>query len=268
MSSLPTTTTAPAAPATDTTRSRRTEFWGGVKAQLPILLGTSPFGMIYGILALEAGLSPAAAIGMSLIVFAGSSQFVAAQLLATGTPGIVIVLTTFIVNLRHMLYSASVAPYLRQLSRAWKIAIAFLLTDEAYAVMITHYQKDRRQQVESTQQHWYALGAGLTLWVSWQLSTIAGIVLGAQIPASWALDFTLALTFIALMIPTLIDRPAVLTAITAGSIAVVAHDLPYNLGLIAAVLAGIAAGVLAEDHLPARRTTAHTMPEEETCQSG
>ena len=100
----------------------------GSKAQIPILLGVIPFGMIYGVAALEAGLSPAATLGMSLIVFAGSSQFIAAQLFATGAPGLVIVLTTLIVNLRHMLYSASIAPYVRHLSRPWKFLLAFLLT--------------------------------------------------------------------------------------------------------------------------------------------
>ncbi|MBN1965719.1 MAG: AzlC family ABC transporter permease, partial [Anaerolineae bacterium] len=87
--------------------TRRSAFFAGVRALLPILLGTTPFGMIYGIAAIEAGLSPAEALGMSLIVFAGSSQFVAAGLFGAGAPGPVIVATTFIVNLRHMLYSAS-----------------------------------------------------------------------------------------------------------------------------------------------------------------
>lgn len=243
--------------------TRRVEFLAGVKAQLPILLGTTPFGMIYGVLAVEAGLSAAAALAMSIVVFAGSSQFVAAQLFATGTPGIVIVLTTFIVNLRHMLYSASVAPYLRHLSNAWKSGLAFLLTDEAYAVMITHYRRDPQTPAAQTNKHWFALGAGLTLWTSWQISTMVGIFLGAQIPESWALDFTLPLTFIALVIPTLTDRPAVLAAVGAGTLAVAAHDLPYNLGLILAVLAGIALGVVAENGSAVRVTE-----QEGPCQPG
>ena len=226
--------------------SRRVEFWGGVRAQLPILLGTSPFGMIYGIAATKAGLPVEVALGMSLFVFAGSSQFIAAQLFAGGTPGAIIVLTTFVVNLRHMLYSASLAPYARHLSRPWKYLLAFLLTDEAYAVAITHYEKNAASPARDTARHWYTFGAGITLWVSWQLSTAAGVLLGAQVPPGWGLDFTLALTFIALLIPTLKDRPAVLAALVAGSVALAGRELPYNLGLIAAVLAGIAAGVGAE----------------------
>jgi 4-azaleucine resistance transporter AzlC len=226
-------------------RSRSSEFWGGVRAQLPILLGTSPFGVIYGILAMEADLPVPIILAMSMIVFAGSSQFIAAELFKTTTPGLIIVLTTFVVNLRHMLYSASLAPYVKHLSKAWKYLLAYLLTDEAYVVTILHYEKNPRH----TNQHWFFLGAGLTLWVSWQISTIVGVVVGTSIPESWSLDFALPLTFIALVIPVLRDRPTVFAALTAGVVAVVAYRLPYNLGLMAAVLAGIAAGVSSERRL-------------------
>jgi 4-azaleucine resistance transporter AzlC len=227
-------------------RSRRSEFLGGVRALLPMLLGTSPFGMIYGVAAVQAGLPVTVAIGMSLIVFAGSSQFIAAQLFGSGTPGMIIVLTTFVVNLRHMLYSASTAPYVRHLSPLWKYLLAFLLTDEAYAVSITYYEGNASPPAHETHRHWYFLGAGLTLWVSWQISTAVGVLLGQEVPGSWSLDFTLALTFIALLIPVLKNRPAVLAALAAGMAALAAHGLPYNLGLVLAALVGIATGVLAE----------------------
>ncbi len=235
-------------------RSSSSEFWGGVRAQLPILLGTSPFGVIYGILAMEARLPVPIILAMSMIVFAGSSQFIAAELFKTATPGIVIVLTTFVVNLRHMLYSASLAPYVKHLSKAWKYLLAFLLTDEAYAVTVIHYEKNTPEAAQQTNQHWYFLGAGLTLWVSWQISTMVGVVMGAEVPESWSLDFALPLTFIALVIPVLRDRPAMFAALTAGIVALVMYHLPYNLGLIAAVLAGIAAGVISEtQHTPKKR---------------
>ena len=157
-------------------RSPRSEFIAGVRAELPILLGVTPFGMIYGVLAMGAGLPVGAAMAMSSIVFAGSAQFVGAQLIRSGTPGMVIVLTTFIVNLRHMLYSASIAPHLAHLSRRWKWLLAYLLTDEAYAVTITRYN----QAADSANKHWYLLGAGLALWSTWQVSTAVGIFLGAQ----------------------------------------------------------------------------------------
>jgi len=222
--------------------SPRSEFFSGVKAQLPILLGTSPFGILYGVLALDAGLPPALAFAMSSIVFAGSSQVIATGLFKSATPAIVIILTTLVVNLRHMLYSTSVAPHVKRLSRVWKWLLAYLLTDEAYAVAITHYNRDG----DATYKHWYFLGAGLTLWVSWQASTAIGIFVGTKIPGSWGLDFIVALTFIALVVPVLKDRPSVAAFVAAGIAAVTGAGLPYKLGLIAAAFIGIGVGLWLE----------------------
>ena len=226
--------------------SRGSEFINGVKAELPILLGVAPFGMIYGVLALGAGLSADKAQAMSSIVFAGSAQFIGAQLFKSSTPGLVIILTTFVVNLRHALYSASVAPYLKHLSWKWKSLLAYLLTDEAYAVAIMHYTQAQDPPAFLSHRHWYFLGAGLALWLTWQISTAMGLLLGAQIPASWALDFTLALTFIALAAPALNDRPSLGAALVAGIVAVTTVGWPYKLGLMAAALSGIVAGLLME----------------------
>lgn len=224
------------------------EFVLGVRDELPLLVGTVPFGMIYGALAVGAGLPPLAAQGMSLIVFAGSAQFLMAQLFSLGTPALVVTLAAGIINLRHALYSASLSPYLKPLNDTWKRLLAYLLTDEAYAVSILHYRRTQAD-VRSTGidlRHWYLLGAGLTLWGSWQLSTAAGILLGGQIPASWPLDFTIALTFIALVVPILKDRPSLASALVAGAISILAFSLPYKLSLVLASLAGILAGLLLE----------------------
>jgi 4-azaleucine resistance transporter AzlC len=218
------------------------EFLLGVRDELPILVGVIPFGMIYGILALSAGVDAGAAQAMSAIVFAGSAQFMIVQLAGIGAPAAVMIITGFVINLRHALYSASVAPYVRHLNPAWKAVLAYLLTDEAYAVTITHY----RQEGELHYKHWYFLGSGMALWTSWQLSTAAGIFLGAQVPASWGLEFTLALTFIALVVPQIKDRPSLLAALTAGMVAVLATGLPYRLGLLTAGLAGIIVGLWSE----------------------
>jgi 4-azaleucine resistance transporter AzlC len=220
----------------------RAEFFSGVINELPLLLGVFPFGMIYGVLALQALLPVAAAQAMSSIIFAGSAQFISTQLLAQGIPLIILVGTIFIVNLRHMLYSASIAPFTRHLSRPWKALLAYFLTDEAYVIAIAHYNEDTPVE----RKHWYFLGAGVTLWTGWQIATAAGIFLGAQVPAAWSLDFALALTFIALVVPALKDRPAVVAAIVAGIIALVAYPLPYKLGLIAAAFGGIISGLISE----------------------
>jgi 4-azaleucine resistance transporter AzlC len=220
------------------------EFLAGVRDEVPILVGVVPFGMIYGVLALQAGLPAFPAQAMSSVVFAGSAQFITVQLLGSHTPAWVIVVTVFVVNLRHALYSASVAPYLSGLGARWKAVLSYLLTDEAYAVAITHFAAGSPQR--ESHRHWYLLGAGLALWTSWQVSTAVGIFLGAQIPAKWSLDFTLALTFIALLVPNLRDRGSVLAAVAAGVTAVLAFGLPYKLGLMAAALVGIVVGMATE----------------------
>src|SRR5678810_73141 len=128
-------------------------FWAGVRAEIPLLIGVFPFGMIYGALALNAGLSNLAAQMMSSLVFAGSAQFITAQLVHDAAPGLVIILTIAVVNLRHMLYSASLAPYLAALSTRWKILLSYLLTDEAYAPTVIHYEA----QGVTPFSHWFLL---------------------------------------------------------------------------------------------------------------
>jgi len=237
--------------------SRFKQFLSGVRAELPILIGVAPFGMIYGVLALDAGIPPFQAQAISSIVFAGSSQMVLTQLVHTGTPALVMVLTIFVVNLRHALYSASLAPYVQRLPVRWKLLLSYLLTDEAYAVTILHYETLEDCLPDETAQardwldacrfaHWFFLGAGLALWSTWQLSTAAGIFLGAVIPANWSLDFTLALTFIALVVPTLKDRPVIVAAVVAGVVSILTYQVPYRLGLIVAALAGVLAAMLIE----------------------
>src|ERR1700686_1483044 len=222
--------------------SKRSEFFNGIKDILPILLGVLPFGLIYGVSARSAGLPVIAAQAMSFIVFAGSAQFVTVQLISAGIPVSIIILTACLLNLRHALYSASLAPYVKQLPRRWKALLAYVLTDEAYAVTIIHY----RQSGEIDYKHWYFLGAGLTLWTVWQISTAIGIVLGANVPASWSLDFALPLTFIALVIPSLRTRAEWIAAATAGVVAVLAAGLPLNLGLLVATFVGMAIGLSLE----------------------
>lgn len=224
--------------------SSRTEFLNGAKAELPILLGVLPFGMIYGALAVKLGLPPALAWAMSSIVFAGSAQFIGTQLLAQSAGGLVIVATTFVVNLRHALYGASVAPFIKQVPLRWKVLLAYLLTDEAYAVTVTRFTQPDSPSARN--KHWYYFGAGITLWSSWQISTAIGIFVGQLIPENWSLDFTLALTFIALVVPNLKDRASVAAAVSAGIMAAFSYTWPYKLGLFAAAITGIVIGMVVE----------------------
>ncbi len=222
-------------------RSRRSEFLAGFRAELPLAIGVLPFGMIYGALAIEAGLDWLPAQLMSCIVFAGSSQLIGSRNFREGAPSPVIVLTTFVVNLRHALYSLALAPDLSHLPRRWRLLLGYLLTDEAYAGAVARFA-DRA--APAANRHYFLLATGLTLWSTWQAATAAGVFLGASVPSSWALEFTLALTFLGIVVPAIRDRAGLAAALTAGTVAVATIDLPYRLGLIVAAIAGILVGVL------------------------
>jgi 4-azaleucine resistance transporter AzlC len=205
------------------------EFWRGVREEAPILLGVVPFGLIFGALAMDANISIPAAQAMSSIIFAGASQIIAAQMIGSGASILVIILVVFVVNLRHALYSASVAPHVNHLGLGWKMLLAYLLTDEAYAVTISHYNKGGG---DPSKKHWYFLGAGLTLWSTWQVSTFLGIFIGSRLPQSWPLDFVLPLTFIALVVPALKDKAGVAAAVTAALVGLLTFGFPFKTGLL------------------------------------
>ncbi len=227
---------------TTPTPSRRNELCQGTRDTVPLLVGAMPFGIIFGALAIASGLSPLATMGMSLFVFAGSSQFVATGLIAQGTGVALIVLTTLIVNLRHALYSASLAPYTRQLPQRWLLPLGFWLTDETYAVVINRY----RQKDSAPFKHWYFLGSALAMYTNWQLCTALGIVAGQQLQgiAEWGLEFAMVVSFIGIVVPMLVSRPMLACALVAGITACLLRDLPHQLGLMLGALAGVTVGYL------------------------
>lgn len=231
--------------------TRRSEFLNGVKATIPLEIGGIPFGMIFGAAAVASGISPLGTIGMSLFVFAGSAQFIAVGLVAAGTDVIWIILTTFVVNARHALYSTSLAPYLKHLPHRWLLPLGYMLTDEAFVVAITRYH----QPDDSPYKHWYFLGSALSMFIVWQIVTLIGIILGNAIPdiGNWGLDFALVVTFIGMLVPLIKNRPALIATVVAGATALLAYPLPNQLYLMVAALAGVIAGVIAESLQPEKR---------------
>jgi 4-azaleucine resistance transporter AzlC len=214
----------------------------GLRALLPMLLGVAPFGVIYGVVALQSGIPPLAAFLMSSLVFAGSAQFLLAQLVGAGAPALLSIGAVGLINLRHALYSASVAPMLHALPRRWKLLLAYLLTDEAYAAAIPHLLTEPK----SPMAHWILFGSGFALWAGWQLSTLAGVLIGTQLPDDLGLDFALPLTFIAIVVPLIDSRARLIAALTAGSVAVLLVALPYKTGLFVAAMAGLGAGAFTQ----------------------
>ena len=220
--------------------SARSEFWAGVREEMPLIFGVAPFGLVFGVLGLESGLTPWQTILMSSILFGGASQIVFAQLWAAGVPALIVGGSVCVINMRHVLYSASIAAYLRHLPLRWRILLGYLLTDEAYAISIRRFQ----HAPPGLNQHFHLLGSGTLLWTSWQSSTIFGVLVGGTIPESWSLSFAIPLTFIAVVAPILKTRADLAAVMTAGTIAIIGQPLPWNSWLIIAAICGILAGWL------------------------
>jgi predicted branched-subunit amino acid permease len=228
--------------------SASSEFWTGVRDELPLQLGVIPFGLVFGVLGIASGLTPLQTILMSSILFGGASQVVFAQLWATGAPPVFVGASVAVINMRHVLYSASVAPYLRQLPLHWRIPLAYLLTDEAYAVSIKRFLENPANPFK----HYHLLGTGMTLWVLWQITTTIGVFASTTIPEELSLGFAIPLTFIAIVAPAIRTRPDLLACITSGGLALAGHALPWNSGLLIAAMGGILAGWLAHRFNQAR----------------
>jgi predicted branched-subunit amino acid permease len=188
------------------------------------------------------GIPPLEAILMSFIVFAGASQLAATQLLGAAAPIAVILVTAFFINLRFVMYSASMRTHLAGLPLRWRLGLGYILSDNAYALCITRYT----QHPGEPGRHWYCLGAAFPVWATWQAATILGVIAGASVPQAWRLEFAAPLAFVAMSVPLLRDRAMVAAALAAGVTVVLSHALPMRLGLVLAAIAGIAAGLLAE----------------------
>jgi len=217
----------------------------GIRDALPLLLGIVPFALVAGVAGVEAGLTPLQTIGLSVVVFAGASQLAAIDLLGRDAALGVVVLTVVVVNLRMLMYSASIAPYFRELSARVRAGCAYLLTDQAYALALARYVGDRDRETSTRRPHYY-LGVALTLWIVWQAGTVVGVVFGAAVPDSWRLGFAVPLVFLALLVPAVSDAPSLGAAVAAGAVAVVGAGLPFNAGLIVGAVVGVATGIALE----------------------
>lgn len=219
-------------------------FAQGARDTIPLLIAAAPFGAIFGALAHSAGLSSWAVMGMSLIVFAGSSQFIAVGLLAASTAIPLIIATTFFVNLRHMLYATSLMPHVSRIPQLLRAPIAFWLTDETYAVVIGRVNRERDAPDFAT----YYFGSAISMYSNWALWTFIGLMLGQQIPEmrSWGLDIAMVLAFVGIVVPALKTMPMLACALVAAVTGLLTHDWANQSGLLLSSVLAIAVGVFLE----------------------
>jgi len=210
----------------------------GIAGVLPILVGVVPFGLVAGAAVRQAGFSVVESIGMSVVVFAGASQIAATTLLGGGAPLWVALGTALVINARMFIYSVSIAPLLSDAPGWLRPILGYMLVDQNYASTMT----DGRFR-EDADIVWYYAGGGISLWIVWQISSIAGALLGPFIPTSWGLEFAVPLVFLAMLAPSLKDGTAIGVAVVTGvAAAVFVPLLPLQSGLIVAILVGMAYG--------------------------
>jgi predicted branched-subunit amino acid permease len=222
--------------------SSRAGMLDGMRAVAPLLIGVAPFGLIVGVTAAGTAIGVQLGYATSLIIFAGAAQLATVQLIDAGSAAAVVIGTALVINARHLMYSAALAPHFREFPGRYRFGLPYFLTDQAFVVSITRFNEDTSPEYK----RWFYSGGAVSLFVTWQVTTATGVILGASVPESWSLDFAIPLVFLALLIPALRTRPAAVAAVVGGVVAVLAHDVSYNLGLMIGALAGIVAGVVAE----------------------
>lgn len=217
----------------------------GIAKTAPLVLGAMPFGLAYGVVATQAGLTVAETLLMSLIVFAGASQFMAVVMIQAGIGAPLIVASTFLVNLRHLVMGLSVSPYLSEASSRWQRLLAFSMTDESYVTSITHY----REQGGDQGSPYFMLGSGGSLYVCWAIASVAGALAGAWIPdpLKWGVDFAMPAAFLTMLLPQIVSRRLAAVVVVAAVVATSAYVLiPGKWYIILAVVAATVTGVVME----------------------
>ena len=215
-------------------------FLKGIVDVSPLMIPVVPFGLIFGILAIDVGFSPLATMGMSLIIFGGASQIVLLQLFSGGASSLVIISSVGAVNSRHLLYGAVVSEHVSDLKLIWKIIISYFLIDQAFARSNDYFKENNDKN-----KYFHLIGGGVTCWVIWQTTTFLGIILGAAIPEKLGLSFAVPLTFLALLINDFRKLINFFVIITSGLVATLGYNyIPYKAYVIVAALIGLLVAII------------------------
>ena len=215
-------------------------FSKGIADVSPLMIPVIPFGLIFGILAIDVGFSPLATMGMSLIIFGGASQIILLQLFSGGASSLIIISSVGAVNSRHLLYGAVISEHVSDLKLTWKIIISYFLIDQAFAVSNEYFKKNNKKN-----KHYHLIGAGFTCWIIWQSTTFLGIILGAAIPEKLGLSFAVPLTFLAILVNDFRKIINLIVIIVSGLVATFGYNyIPYKAYVIVAAFVGLLTAVI------------------------
>ena len=215
----------------------------GFLAFLPLSVGLIPWALVTGMSMISVGFTPLQAMGMNVIVFAGTAQLGTLPLIAIGAPVWLIVATALALNLRFVIFSAAIAQGFRGIGTGARWLCGHLLTDGVFATCVA-------KMMETEDRQWrlgYYLAPSVWTWLLWQCFALTGVLAAGSIPKNWSLEFMATIALMVLLLPMAKMRPMLIAALAGGAAAVVLHDLPLKLGLFTAIFIGIGAG-LAADH--------------------
>jgi predicted branched-subunit amino acid permease len=220
----------------------------GMREMLPGIPAMAAWSLVTGVAMAKSALTLGQAVGMSLIAYAGAAQLAALPLMVAGAPIVVTVLSALMVNLRFVIYSAAIAPSLRMLPLGQRLGLGYLISDLGFVF----YMRREAALRDDPMRKWYFLGLGAIVFVVWHAASLVGLFAATAIPESWGLDFVGTLALLALLVPMLATRPSQVGAAVAATLSLSLHRLPFKLGVVTAILAGIGAAVLAERRIGAR----------------
>jgi predicted branched-subunit amino acid permease len=222
------------------------EYLQGAKDCIPMLPGMVAWGLTMGVSMVNSGMSVVESVAMTLLVFAGSSQLAAIPLIAVGAPMWVILLTGLCVNLRFVVFSAHLRPYLMHLPRWKRLFSGYVTADLSYVQFVSRFSKPGTSTAQHQEQDAYLAGnTGLT-WVAWMGASLIGIALAHQIPVSWGLGFAGILSLLGILCSLVTSKLRVVSAIVASTVAVVAFALPLKMNIVVAIFAAVAMCLLLE----------------------
>ena len=215
----------------------------GLKAGMPTLFGIGAWGLVVGVAMVKSGLTIVQALGMTLLVFGGSAQLASLPLIAASAPIWVVFATALVVNLRFVIFSALLAPHFSHLPWQKRFLLGYTAGDMTVALFLQRFPSEQPAHGKVS----YLKGLLIPNWASWQIGSIAGVFLGSAVPAEWGLGFAGSLAILCIMVPLTVNKAALCGVLVAGATAVAAYELPYKLGLLAAVLAGMLSAMLVEE---------------------
>jgi predicted branched-subunit amino acid permease len=219
-------------------------FWRGFRGALPFLIVVGPFGLLFGVVAREAGFDVLAVMSFSVLVIAGAAQFTAVQLMVDGAPTLVVILAALAVNLRTAMYSAALTPHLGAASLRVRALAAYLIVDQTFASAVAEY--DRRPAMTLAEKLAFFFGTAAPVVPVWYGATLTGALAGRAIPPEYGIDFAVPITFIAIVAPMLRTPAQLVAALVSGTAALALSWVPWNGGLLVAAALAMMAGAEVE----------------------